>query len=154
VKTMTNRTFVGIVVLAWIGCAGAPALAQPSTDAVKAAWAGEDAYWRAQRTGDGAGFAVLFHARFTGWPCGSATTVSGGPTATPPGGVGVVTVLDQKAETGGAGYVQVYYRATSQLASPDGKTEKRVLNLTHLWVPDGGAWKIIGGMCREAPAPK
>ena len=132
---------------------GGPATAQPTPDAIEAAWAGEDAYWRAQQSRDGAGFAALFHPRFTGLPCRSAIPVSGTPTITRPPGVTVATALDQKAETGGAGYVEVYYRATMRLTSPDGKIEERVQNFTHLWVHDGGAWKIIGGMCRDASPP-
>jgi hypothetical protein len=129
---------------------------QPAAKDVSAVWAQEARYWSTTLAGDDAGYRALFHDRFTGWPCGRATPgdkslVAVRPPVGAPGARPEPPVIDQRTATGGGDTVIVYYRATDRAPQPDGSTNVRVRNFTHTWVRTGQGWRIMGGMCRDAP---
>jgi len=131
---------------------GTSAPASPVEATGAAAWAGEARYWSDGERGDFADFIQLFSDRFTGWPCGASlpqakSDIKGTIKGLQPG-----TVLDRKSTVVGPGLVITYYRATWRLKGDAGKIETVVNNITHTWVPTAEGWKIIGGMCRPAPA--
>jgi hypothetical protein len=139
---------------AWAATALAVGTSAPASlaEATGPAWAGEARYWSDSERGDFADFIQLFSDRFTGWPCGASlpqakSDIKGTIKGLQPG-----TVLDRKSTVVGPGLVITYYRATGRFRGDAGKIETVVTNITHTWVPTTEGWKIIGGMCRIAPA--
>lgn len=125
--------------------------AQDNDKAVAAVWAREDEYWSAASAGDTKRYLRLFHASFTGWPCGQGAPVRQVTLAPPPAGGSEYVVMDQKADTARAGLVMVFYRATLTDRFADGRVETRTRYFTHTWIPGEGGWQILGGMCRDVP---
>jgi hypothetical protein len=133
--------------------AALPCAAQPSPEALAGAWAGEDRYWATNLAGDVANYLTLFDEHFTGWPCASerpstkADLRARGKRLLEPGKISVS--LEEKAASGGADSVVVYYRARIHQRAPDEKPVIVLRDFTHTWVKRAEGWRIIGGMCRE-----
>ena len=109
----------------------------------KAAWQGEESYWRYLKAGDKASFMALWSDRFTGWP-----RMESAPTGKQRIGelVPAITPTDYKltplsVREYGNQIVITFYRVTST-----SNAATVTARITHTWMRNGDKWQIIGGM--------
>jgi hypothetical protein len=148
-----TRQAIAALAAAWLFLAALPSSAQPTSQALTAAWAGEDRYWATNLAGDVANYLTLFDEQFTGWPCSSvrpsnkADLRAQGSGLLAPAKLSVS--LEDKAAGGAEDSVVVYYRARISQRAADGNTVTVLRDFTHTWIRRSEGWRIIGGMCRE-----
>jgi len=154
-----------ILWMAMAGCCLAlSASAAEQTDAERAVWKLEEAYWRYVKAGDVEAYIALWHDDFVGWPCFSWTP-------TDKAGVGnwVREIRDNRwtlnytfrplASRTFGHVVVVHYAAEYVYDYGDGTRSGAGLwrKFTHTWKKVGDSWQIITGMCaaqEPAPAPR
>lgn len=109
----------------------------------KAAWQGEENYWRYIKSGDKAAFMALWSDRFAGWPAPMRSTATKSDIEkTFAGRVGSEAQLTPlSVREYGPDIVIAFYRGT---VTRDGKTTTS--RFTHTWMRSGDKWQIIGGM--------
>jgi ketosteroid isomerase-like protein len=121
---------------------------------LRAVWQREADYWRYVKAGDVTAYVKLWDERFVGWPCATAH-----PAHKNTIGTWVQRIRDEHVQFSyeltredAADYgdlVVVYYTTPIRGRYPDGRTygADTVWKFTHTWRRDGGAWRIVGGMC-------
>ena len=152
-------------IMLWMAMAGVclafSASAAEQTDAERAVWKLEEAYWRYVKAGDVEAYVALWHDDFVGWPCFSWTP-------TDKAGVGnwvreirdnhwtlTYTLRPLASRTFGDVAV-VHYAAEYVYDYGDGTRSGAGLwrKFTHTWKKVGDRWQIITGMCAaQEPAP-
>jgi hypothetical protein len=135
-----------------LAATAAPALAQTPDPNVAAVWAQEDRYWADAQSNNFKDFLTLFDDRFTGWACDASQPETKAQLTPAPAGVTVTAALDRKTAASAPGVVVASYRAVQTASVAGAQQQQRILDFTHVWVAKGGGWKLIGGMCRDAPA--
>ncbi len=120
-----------------------PAVAQ-QTKNEKAAWQGEEAYWKMLHDGDKEGYMALWDERFVGWPrCENAPIGRDGIAANfAPGAEYKLQPLSVREY--GDDIVITFYRA---LVTRKGATHSN--RLSHTWRHSKTGWHIVGGMSAE-----
>ena len=131
-----------------------PAIAAEPTEAERAVWQLEEAYWHYVQAGDVDSYVTLWHEDFVGWPCFSRT-----PSDKRGIGNWVRDIRDNRwkltytlrplaARTFGD-VVIVHYAAEYVYDYGDGTKSGAGLwrKFTHTWKKTGDRWQIITGMC-------
>lgn len=137
----------------------APRSANELKSATEQVWAGEQAYWRDVKAHDVKDYLALWSEDFMGWPIvdehpagkGSLRAVVEGPGASL-GNVTAYTLQRESVRRHGP-VVITYYRVTETRRVANGSDVTTTYRLSHTWLKERGAWKIVGGMsCVDPPA--
>lgn len=120
----------------------------------QAVWQMEEAYWRYVQAGDVENYVTLWHDRFVGWPCFSATPsdkskIGGWVQEIRDGKLKFTYELKPLAVRVFGDVAIVQYAAVYVTHYPDGTATGAGLwrKFTHTWQKIDGRWQIITGMC-------
>jgi ketosteroid isomerase-like protein len=140
-----------------------PVRTQKSSASVGSAaeiWAQEEAYWKYVQAHDAHGWAALWSEDFVGWPMSKAHPVGKADGVSDfKSGKSFGRVLSyqlQRESVAMHGPIGItFYRAIVRVRNGDGTESTTTARLSHTWMKQGRAWKIVGGMSApdSTPAP-
>ena len=152
-----GRVAISLLVLMYVSLwAAASPAEETSQDAL---WTLERSYWRYVQANDLPSYLNLWHKDFLGWPSISTVPlhkdhITDWITSQTRRGLTFHADELQPADIQVRGNIAVnYYRITYKWLDKDGKGTPRTVRVTHTWLKEDKAWKIIGGMSALEPNP-
>ena len=146
------------IVMAICACAGQPqgAGAYDQSAAKDEIWAKEQAIYAARGRGDLQVYIDNASEHYMGWPPGWPTPSGIGQLRA---GAAQMSSMDQEElamefeDITFSGTAAVIYYSTHRTRMPGGEAVDQRFDIVHVWVREEGAWKLLGALGRNKPAP-